>query len=375
MEKFIKELNEMNLEQVEQRLSDLENEIRDAKAVSELEGMDEKITTLKERRAELKDLERRKQAALDLQDGVVAGKILETRGKNIMEERTFAIDTKEYRNAWLAQLQGKQIEERAAIALAEAGAVIPEDLQNNIISKAKEYAPVLNEITLLNVPGGVKFAVEGVTNAAEKHAENETITPASDTMVTVILSAYEITKIIQISASVKNMSIASFEAWLVSNLAEAIAMKAESLVFNGTGSGEATGLVATATSVSGGITTANVYDAFGKLKSGYARNAKVAVNRNTFFTKVLTLQDKAKNDLVVREGGEYVLLGAKVMFTDSLASGTMVVGDFKKYVANMAEGQNVKSAFDINTNSYKYLGVTEFDGKPAIEEAFVKIEA
>jgi hypothetical protein len=41
----------------------------------------------------------------------------------------------------------------------------------------------------------------------------------------------------------------------------------------------------------------------------------------------------------------------------------------------MAEGQNVKSQYDINTNSYKYLGVTEFDGKPAIAEAFVKIEA
>ena len=375
MDKFIEELKDMNLEQVEQRLSDMEKEIRSASTMSDLEGMEEKLSALQERRGELKDLETRKQAALDLQNGVVEGKIVEERGKITMEERTFGIETKEYRNAWLAQLQGKQIEERAAIAIAEAGAVIPEELQNNIISKAKEYAPILNEITLLNVPGGVKFAVEGVTNAAEKHAENAAITPASDTMVPVILSAYEITKLIQISASVKNMSIASFEAWLVSNLAEAIAMKAESLVFNGTGSGEATGLVATATPVSGGITSANVYAAFGALKSGYARNAKVAVNRNTFFTSVLTLQDKAKNDLVVREGGDYVLLGAKVMFTDSLANGSLIVGDFKKYVANMAEGQNVKSAFDINTNSYKYLGVTEFDGKPAIEEAFVKIEA
>jgi HK97 family phage major capsid protein len=374
MEKFIEELMDMNLEQVEQRLSDMETEIRSANTMSDLEGMEEKLSALQERRSELKDLETRKQAALDLQNGVVEGKIVEERGKKVME-KTFELGTPEYRNAWLAQLQGKQIEERAAIAIADAGAVIPEELQNNIISKAKEYAPILNEITLLNVPGGVKFAVEGVTNAAEKHAENATITPASDTMIPVVLSAYEITKLIQISASVKNMSIASFEAWLVSNLAEAIAMKAENLVFNGSGSGEATGLVATATPVSGGITSANVYAAFGVLKSGYARNAKVAVNRNTFFTTVLTLQDKAKNDLVVRDGGEYVLLGAKVMFTDSLANGAMVVGDFKKYVANMAEGQNVKTQYDINTNSYKYLGVTEFDGKPAIEDAFVKIEA
>jgi hypothetical protein len=46
----------------------------------------------------------------------------------------------------------------------------------------------------------------------------------------------------------------------------------------------------------------------------------------------------------------------------------------KKYVANLAEDVNVKSAYDIDTNSYKYLGVAIFDGKPAIEEAFVQIK-
>ena len=45
----------------------------------------------------------------------------------------------------------------------------------------------------------------------------------------------------------------------------------------------------------------------------------------------------------------------------------------KKYVANLNEAINVKTAYDINTNSYKYLGVANFDGKPAIEEAFVKL--
>ena len=85
MENFIKELNEMNLEQVEQRLADLEKEIRDAKAVSELEGMDEKIAAVKERHAELKELETRKQNALALQNGAIEGKVIEERGKEVME--------------------------------------------------------------------------------------------------------------------------------------------------------------------------------------------------------------------------------------------------------------------------------------------------
>lgn len=369
-----KKIEEMTLKEVEERIAELDTEVRAMTEAADIDKAAEEKRELLARQKELQGLETRRQQALDLNNGTAQGKIIEERGKG-MEGKTFAVGTKEYRNAWLANLQGKQVEERAAIALADAGAVIPEDLQDNIISKAKEYAPILSEITLLHVPGGVKFAVEGVNNAASMHAENTAIAPASDTLVTVTLSAYEITKLIQISATVKNMSLASFETWLVDNLAEAIAMKAENLVFNGSGTAEATGLVKTATEVTGGITSANVYAAFGKLKSAYARNAKVAVNRSTFFTSVLPLQDKAKNDMVIRENGVYILLGSKVMFTDSVADGVLVVGDFKKYVANMAEGQHVNSAYDIDTNSYKYLGVTEFDGKPAIEEAFVKITA
>ena len=69
------------------------------------------------------------------------------------------------------------------------------------------------------------------------------------------------------------------------------------------------------------------------------------------------------------------LLGAEVLWTDSVADGDVIFGDFKKYVANLASPQQVVSQFDINTNSYKYLGAAEFDGKVALAEAFVTIQA
>ena len=39
----------------------------------------------------------------------------------------------------------------------------------------------------------------------------------------------------------------------------------------------------------------------------------------------------------------------------------------------MPESMSVKSAFDINANSYKYLGVCMFDCTPALGEAVVKL--
>lgn len=370
---FIKEISEMNLEQITERKAELETEIRSAENKESLEGMEEKINAINTRIAELKEFETRKAHAEALQNNVVVP------DKTIEETRKEEGKMVDYRTAFLKTMLGKEldVEERAAYStLTNAGAAVPEELQADIISKAKEYAPILNEITLLNVQGGVKFAVEGTTDAAGKHTELATITAASDSIVEVVLSAYEITKLIQISATVKNMSLAQFESWLTSTLAESIAMKLENLVFNGSGSGEATGILTVKSS--GDLTTItaeNIFALVGKLKSGYARNAKWAINRKTFFTTVLPLQDKSKNDLVVFDNGKYRLLGAEVLWTDSVADGDVIFGDFKKYVANLASPQQVVSQFDINTNSYKYLGAAEFDGKVALEEAFVTIQA
>lgn len=293
------------------------------------------------------------------------------------------LSSKEYRSGFLKKLMGRELnsEERAAIALSGADPVVPEQLQNDILKKAKEYAPVLNDITLLNVNGAVKFAVEGTTEQASVHTENSAINAASDTMVEVSLSTYEITKLIQISASVKSMTIQAFEAWLVEQLAEAISMKIENLVFNGNGSSESKGIDKISWTVSNSVTVAadsqptaqNIFDLMGLLKTGYARGAKLYMNRQTLFSEFLPLQDKSKHDLVVQVNGEYFVLGVKVELTDSIKKSEAILGNMKKYVANLAEAMNVKTAFDINTNSYKYLGVAQFDGKPAIEEAFVKL--
>ena len=371
-------LEDMLLEDVNKRLAELEEEVRDAQDVELVNKAIEEKKALLERKAELEDLEKRQAEAEALNAGEAEpDKVIE----NSNEKRGKEMDKKEYRTLWIKNLQGTLTEEeRAAYStIANADAIIPEEMQADIITKAKEYAPILEEVTLLNVPGAVKFAVEGDNNAADVHTELASISAKADSMVEVVLSAYELTKLIQISAAVKSMSVASFESWLIAQLAEAIAMKAESLIFNGTGSGQAQGILTVKSSPDyTTITAANVLGLIGSLKSGYARNGKIAVNRKTFFTKLLSLELSVNNEVVkIATGeatGEYRILGADVLFTDSVKDDTVIYGDFKKYVANFAAPQNVVSQFDIDTNSYKYLGSAVFDGKVALAEAFKTIQ-
>lgn len=291
-----------------------------------------------------------------------------------------------YRVAFFKRLQGKELspEELTAYSsgASSAGAVIPTQTAEEIITKLKERAPLLQEITLLQVQGNVTFAVEGTNNAAAIHTENASITPAADTLVKVSLSGWEVTKLIQVSDTVKTMSINAFEGWLVDMLVESIADKISDMIINGTGSSQAKGIEKANTwddtnSVSvaeaGSLTAANVQTLIGLLGGGYDANAKFLMSKKTLYTDFMPLQDNSKNDIVTREGRNYYVYGYPVLIDSGVTEHEAYLGDLKKYVGNLAESVNVKADFDIDTNSNKYLGVAIFDGAPALGEAFVKL--
>ena len=380
----LEEIRTLSIEDVEIRM----NEIRsmDLDKAENIEELTKEVDALTERRNALKaDASAKKELRAKIANGAVQTTVIEKPKEN----RTMTLTkenyraSEEYRSAFLNNLMGRQLneEQRAAFALAGVDPVIPESMQTSIITKVKEYSPIISEITLLNVNGTVKFAVEGTVAGADLHTENAEITAATDTLVEVTLSTYEVTKLVQISDSVRTMTINAFESWLIDNLSESIAIKIESLIWNGTGSSQAKGIntisfdaahkVEVAKSAS--LTAQNVYDLFGKLKSGYARNAKIYMNRKTLFSDFLPLVDKNKNDLVVANGGTYYVLGTPVELTDSIADHEAIMFDPKKYVANMPENTNIKQSVDLRHNAYLYLGVAQFDGKPALEEAFVKL--
>lgn len=291
-----------------------------------------------------------------------------------------------YRVAFFKRLQGKELspEELTAYSsgASSAGAVIPTQTAEEIITKLKERAPLLQEITLLQVQGNVTFAVEGTNNAAAIHTENGSITPAADTLVKVSLSGWEVTKLIQVSDTVKTMSINAFEGWLVDMLVESIADKISDMIINGTGSSQAKGIEkanawgdtnSVSVAKAGSLTAANVQTLIGLLGGGYDANAKFIMSKKTLYTDFMPLQDNSKNDIVTREGRNYYVYGYPVLIDSRVTEHEAYLGDLKKYVGNLAESVNVKADFDIDTNSNKYLGVAIFDGAPALGEAFVKL--
>lgn len=380
----------MRIKEIEARLAAIKQEIEergDTMKAEEIDALEKETKDLTEERAGLIATAEKRNGILD---NIAKGGGVSVRSFGKKEESNAdpedPFGTPEYRSAWLKNLRRLPLtdaEKRAYANASGTGAeVVPTQTANEIISKVKKLAPMLNEVTLLHVKGAVKFVVEGTNNDAAIHTENAAITPAADTLTTVTLSGYEIVKLVQISDTVMTMSIAAFESWIVDMLAEAIARKVEDFFINGTGTSQPKGIDKANTwgatnSVSVGasasLTAANVQTLIGLLNAGYDRNAKFVMSKRTLFTDFMPLQDTSKNHIVTVQGNSYFVYGYPVLLSDYVKEHEAFLGDFKKVCANLAESINVKNAYDIDTNSYKYSGIAIFDCQPAIGEAFVKL--
>ena len=373
----------MTLEEIKKQLQEILDKLNSEEDLTEEEitELEAKAEELEEEKKSLISKAEKRSATLEkVKKGIIGTeveKVDERKGESKM-------DPKEYRSAYFKTLLGKELTdaEKRAFTVENAEGAIPEDTAEEIIKKITKLAPVLDEITLLHAKGSIKFAVEGVKTDGVIHKENNTITPDADTLVTVSLAGFEVTKLIQVSKSVESMSIAAFETWLIDMIAEMLAAKLEDLVFNGTGTGEAKGILAGTfaagtnmieVGASANLSANNVRELIALLPAGYDANAKFAMNKKTLFNQFMGLQDSAKHDLVKVEGNKYFIYGYPVLVTSKIADNVAVLGDFKKYVGNLSEDVNVTKDFDVRTNSNLYLGSCVFDGKVALTEAFVKL--
>lgn len=369
------------IEQINIRMAEIAKEIENEDA--DIDALSKEVDDLQEeRKVLLAKAETRKNTLNRIAND--NGKVLENGGEEDKMENKNVLETTEYRSAFFKKLLGRELEETEtrAYALVGVSGALPVQTSETIIKKLSQIAPMLDEITLLHVPGSVKFAIEGTKTEGATHTENATITADKDTLVTVSLSGFEVTKLIQVSDSVSKMSVDSFEAWLTDMIVEMIGNKIEDLIFNGNGTTEAKGINkitwtkeknAIEIAKDATITAANIRALIALLPGGYDNGAKFYMTKKTLFNRVMGLQDNAKHDLVREVSGKYYIYGYEVKLSDKAPADELILGNAKKYVGNLAEEITVKTDFDINTNSNKYLGCAIFDGKPGIEEAFVKM--
>ncbi|MEG0165986.1 phage major capsid protein [Anaerorhabdus sp.] len=384
----------MNLEQIEKRLSEIRTEL-DGDVVNErMDELEAEVASLQEERTKLLEVESAKVEAQSkrrsLLDEIAKGKsdrVVETKEERKEDKKMENIqETKEYRNAWLKNLQKKELtdeEKRTLTSAADSvGSVIPTDTQNLIVELVKQEINILDKIELLQVDGNVTFNVEVEGSEAIIHQEGTPINEGTEGTVPVSLTTYEVNKYITISKTVSKMAIDAFEGWLSRVVARRIANKIKKLVFFGTGTNQSKGIDVSVTwdetnsitvAKDAKLTTQNVWDLIALLDGAFDANAEFTMSKKTLFQDFMPLQDQSKNKLVTNEGKQYYISGYPVNLDSDIKLHDAFLGDFKYYVGNMPDGITIEAGRVLKNNVYEFLGTAMFDGKLAVDEAFVKL--
>lgn len=374
------------LHEIEQRLAAIRTEMNTEGA--DLDALSTEVDNLTEERTRLtQQAERRRQMLTKIGTGEVGTEVRSFAPQTeVPEQRTYGTDSAEYRSAWLHTLMRcdlTETEQRAWSTVSNsAGPVIPTQTANQILQKVKQYAPILDKITLLHVPGNVTYAVEGEEPDAAYHTENGEITATETGLTKVTLSAYEIVKLVQISKSVQKMAVDAFESWLTDMVAKKIAKQITSTILTGTGSSQGKGIEKANTWNAGNsvtvakaaaMTTQNVLDLIALLPGGYDENACFLMSKKTLFTDFMPLQDKSKTDLVRIEGGSYYIYGYPVLLDERVADHEAYLADLSTVIGNMPEDVTITSDFDLTKNAFLFLGSAMFDCVPAQPDAIRKL--
>ena len=383
------------------RLQEIETRMKAIKAELEADGADidaleQEVKTLAEERAALQaKVEKRNKILGDITKG--EGKVLDIIPKvdeKPKEERTRedVLASAEYRSAFFKSLQGKpltDVEKREFTLVPNTGgAVVPTETANMIFDQMTKIAPMLSEIQLLRVAGNLRFAVQGVRNAAAPHVEGAPVVPAADTMVTVTLSGFEFIKVIRISQTIQTMAINAFESWIVKMIGEDIAVLIDNEIING---GTVTGNIATAqvwvngvnqiTYVpggGGGLTYNDITNLIALLPSTFDANAKFLMRKSTFYSQVLGMTNAGGDPIAVPDvatKGRYIILGYPVLIDDNVVANEAYLGDFKQVVGNLAADISIARSTESGflNNSVDFRGTAIFDCDIAQGAAIVKL--
>ena len=307
----------------------------------------------------------------------------------------------EYRSAFYKSLMGKELTavERGALERAyelekrsdayttsgNTPVIIPTTTLNEVVKKARTMGGLMAEVRAFNVPSKIAVPVATPASKAIWNTEGADVATEQPSIAQVTFDGNEIIKVFSISAKVKTMSIDAFEAYLTEELTNCVMECLADGIVNGTGAGQGTGLEKGITWTEGtnlltttALTFQNITTVISKLKRGYSKGAKFAMNNTTLYNSVYGLMDGNKRPVFVQNAQDDSvgkILGFEVVVDDNIPDNEIFFGNFQYYGYNMPNGIAVESSTQSSFKSGKvdYRGMAIADCKPIVDEAFIKL--
>lgn len=368
-------MNEKSISELEERKAEIAAEIDALDNIEDINARTEEVQAIN---AELEARAAAEAAKAEIREKLAEENIGTPIIEKTEERKMFDVESIEYRNAWLKQMMGREmsVEERDAMT---ATAAIPTQTLNLIINRLKKN-PLLGKIDLLQIPGYVRIPIYSTNGDAAWNTTNE----QADVLSYIDLTPYQLIKSVEIPATVNEMSIDAFEAYVTEGLANKIECALQAACIKGTGSGQPQGILtlvsaATGTYASTGLTEAKLLQEMGKLGAEYQDGAIWIMPAAKFYGEVMALNSSALTFAQLNDGFSIKLFGHDVVLDDATIQTnkfSVLYGQPKAYHLNLAGGIKVAKDESVGFKSatVNYRALTLADGKLDNAAAFVRYD-
>ena len=378
---------EMSVEELESRMAEISSEIDGLSSMEEVNERSSEVNAIKA------ELEARKAVAAkkaEMRAAVAAGAgtvIMKMEEDPMPENRTYTVDSAEYRSAFLKTLLHRELneeEQRASAYVATttdtthgAAYILPTTMLNRIWDLVEEQHALLGDITMyrtgtiLSIPMRSSISQGDAKNVSENAANDDEI----NEMTVVTLNGKDFSKTVKITYAMAQMSIESFEDFLVKELADrigaALAVDVKTQVLSDYD--DDNNAVSTATADK--LVFTDVAAAFAKLKNGKG-SVVVYANNATIFGRLVGMVDTTGRPVFqvnANDGPAGYLIGAPVKEESSLADDVLLIGYPECVVGNTVQDILIESTRDIEKHNIIYSGYARFECKLVAAKAFATL--
>lgn len=231
------------LKEILQRKEEIRAALQGTEKV-DLKAFEEELRKLDE---EQKEIEERGRIADSINTGAPAVPV--TTKEKPAEKRSMKVyETPEYRDAFLQYVKDgtpipAELRSDAVTTTGDVGALIPATTLNKVVEKLTTYGNIIPLVTRTAYKTGVAIPTSDVKPKAVWVAEGAGSEKQKKALGEIVFAHYKLRCAVAVTLETEYMTMSAFEAALVDNMAEAMAVALEEAIIKGTGSGQPTGII------------------------------------------------------------------------------------------------------------------------------------
>lgn len=347
-------MNEKRLKEIKDRKVEIRSLLEDTSKEVNMEEINKELDDLNKEQA---SIEARNKVALQLRNNEIEAD-KETKvpsDDDDDDDEEVEIMTKEERKSKMSKevrsflkymMSGGK--ETRGVTLQNGQAVVPEELDNEIITEMREVSDVMNFINLKNVKGTLR--VGNITAIdANKDKDGDTIEAKGGVTGDITFGSYRTSAKIELGVGLDSESLDAFKEIIVSELALALAIEIESQVLNGTGTNEAKGLFVEELPAAQKMTVkladfchTSLTTLKGLIRQAYGKRASFLINTKTFHSLIEGMVGTDKHPIY--NSDTELLLKKSVILSDEAPENKILYGFGKRYWYNYNTAPQISSS-------------------------------